>query len=189
MHDVSGSGNDGDIGSKVKVGQSFGGGKGYQFVRFANEAQDAERLVLVRSWSLNPGDRDVDMSVRVQTWDGDEANIAQKGEAGSPGGFYKVEITKGKPGCFFKGSLAKREAWWTGTINDGKIHTITCAKRDNRVTISVDGQAPVTKWGRVGTISNNKPLSIGGKFGCNPDAGNECDYFVGKLGGLAITFG
>ena len=189
MHDMSGLGNDGDIGSKVKPGRSFGGGKGYQFLRFAGEARDANRLVLVRSWSLNPGARDVDMTVRVKTFDGQEANIAQKGEAGAPGGFYKVEMTKGKPGCFFKGNLAKREAWWNGKINDGKIHTITCTKRHNKVTISVDGRPPVTKWGRVGTISNNKPLSIGGKFGCNPAAGNECDYFVGKLGGLSIAFG
>jgi hypothetical protein len=190
MVDQSGRGHNGAIGDKVQPGQSLGSGVGYTFPSPQVVSQDRSRLVVVSSRAaLNPGESDVQLTVRIQTSGAGEGNLMQKGQAGAPGGFYKVEITKGRPGCYFRGSLGTREAWWPTKINDGNVHTIECHRRSNRVDISVNGQPSVTKWGRTGSISNAAPLVLGGKYSCNPGAGNECDYYTGKLSNLRLTIG
>ncbi len=186
MDDSAGA-NDGRIGSRVKPGAVIGTGLGYQFTSPGDDVADRSALVLVRdSPTLDPGDRSMRINVELATTDSD-ANLLLKGQAGTPGGRYKVEINAGYPSCQFQGSVRERHATWHTKITDGRRHTIVCEKLADRVRISVDGGTPVTAWNAVGSISNGKELSIGGKSECNATT-VDCDYFTGTIGSASITF-
>ncbi len=187
MDDSAGA-NDGRIGSRVKPGAVFGAGLGYKFTSPGDDVADRSTLVLVPdSATLDPGDRNVRIRIELATTDSD-ANLLLKGQAGTPGGRYKVEINAGYPSCQFQGSVRERHATWHTKITDGRRHTIVCEKLADRVRISVDGGTPVTAWNGVGSISNAKELSIGGKSECNATT-VDCDYFTGTIGSASITFG
>jgi len=188
MDDWSSYNNDGVIGSGVKSGVAFGTDTGYEFTSPGETVDGNDTpLVLVKdSSSLDPGSRNMQITVEVVTTDAD-ANLLQKGQAGTYGGHYKVEINAGKPACQFRGSVRERLTTWHTKINDGKPHTIVCTKLGDRSRISVDGATAITHWGGVGTISNAKKLSIGGKWECNGTT-VDCDYYTGLMGRALITF-
>lgn len=191
MVDSSGLGNHGTTGSKVRTGVPYGSWRGYEFSGSADYVRDREHLVLVPdgAGTLDPGSRNITMSVEVTTTDSN-ANILQKGQAGTPGGYYKLEINAGKPACQFRGSLRERTVTGPARIDDGQPHTIACTKTANSVKITVDGRS-VTLYRSdgffsVGTMSNGKPLSIGGKYECSSTV--DCDYFAGRLGSARVAF-
>lgn len=187
MHDSSAYHKDGTIGSKVSSGASYGSGRGYRFTSPGSTTANRAHLVTVPHTSThNPGSRSMHIIVEVATYDSG-ANLLQKGQAGTSGGFYKVEINSGRPACSFTGSIRQRLVTWHSSITDGRPHRIVCDKYSDRVRISVDGKSPVTAWNGVGSISNYKPVSIGGKYECN--AGSvSCDYLTGTIGSARITF-
>jgi hypothetical protein len=187
MDDAAGA-NDGRIGSRVKTGVTFGKGRGYSFTSPGDSVADRSALVLVPdSSALDPGDRNVNITIEVATTDVD-GNLLQKGQAGTYGGRYKVDISSGYPECQFQGSIRERHATWHTKINDGRPHTIVCERLADRVRISVDGGTPVIAWNATGTIANAKELSLGGKPECNGTT-VDCDYLTGRIGSARITFG
>lgn len=189
MQDSSANNHDGKIGSKVRTGVAVSTTKGYRFNGGDGSTADTSRLVLVDdAASLNPGSRNMHIEVQIRTTSGADANLLQKGQAGTWGGMYKVELNAGKPACYFTGDVRQRIVTWGSKVNDGAVHTIKCDKLSDRIRISVDGKPPVTAWNGVGSIRNYKKVAIGGKHECNPGAGVDCDYYTGDIGYARITF-
>ncbi len=111
-------------------------------------------------------------------------NVLQKGQSGTKGGFYKVEINRGKVVCLFRGS-GGQAAIGSPKLWDGKLHTVTCDRTATGVTMTVDGRQTARTNRRTGTIGNTAPLVIGGKPWCNQTT-VECDYYAGFVGRVQV---
>ena len=193
MYDGSSGRHNGYIGSLVRVHQYMADGKvGYEFPGGSQpNTQHSNTVTVKAATSQNPGSDDLHIQYYVQTTQTTGVNFLQKGQAGAGGGFYKVEMTGGKAGCYFSGSTLQREAWSTTSINDGRVHKVDCYKTDTYIEVVVDGANPVKAWGRMGSVYNYADLSIGGKETCtkNADGSPNCDYFSGYLRGPLIQIG
>jgi len=189
MDDATANNNNGAVGTRVSMRVPYGSSYGYEF-RGSGDVRNRENVVLVNdSSTLDPGTRNVTLSVEVTTTDSN-ANIMQKGQAGTPGGYYKVEINSGRPGCQFYGTNKEKNYTWPTAINNGRPHTIVCKKYGSYITITVDGVTSKPQYtagaASIGSISNAKQLVIGGKAECG--SGVSCDYFAGKVGSARVTF-
>jgi Laminin G domain len=183
MHDSSGSGLDGRIGSAVQTGAVASGATGYRWPGPDPHVYRPERLVTVTSSRLNPR-RDVfAVTIRMSTRAGNQ-NIIQKGQAHTPGGMFKIDMLRGHVICMFKGSRGKVAIGSRQTVWDGAWHTVRCSHLAGGVRIAVDGVRR-TNRGATGYIANNWALSIGGKLRCDPPA-VECDYYVGLLDRVTV---
>ena len=83
------------------------------------------------------------------------------------GGFNRKEVTSGSK------------------LNDGELHTITCERVDGMLRLWVDGTMVDEKGNFTVNISNNQPLSIGGKTNCD-NVNTSCDYFTGWIDDISI---
>jgi hypothetical protein len=110
MHDSSGSGLNGTIGSAVVTGDVTDGATGYRWLS-ANRWNTAhpERLIKVTSSKLNPGTENFTVIMRFNTGSFGDQNIIQKGQAKTSGGMWKIPLFDGKIGCNFLG-VAHRSA-------------------------------------------------------------------------------
>ncbi|MGH2597702.1 MAG: LamG-like jellyroll fold domain-containing protein [Actinomycetota bacterium] len=184
--DGSGHGLSGTIGSAVVTGWVVDGATGYHwpFTLQNQPPPKPERLVQVPSDALNPGTHDYAVTVRFRTTHSG-GNIIQKGQAGSPTGYFKWQDPKGRLSCLFRGlvngSLVGTSVN-SGTLlmNDGVWHTVTCTRTTNAITMVIDGTTTRTKSGATGSISNRVPLTIGGKLNCD-QVSVTCDYFSGDI--------
>ena len=185
MVDSSGNGRNGVIGANVQEGTALqGGGTGYRFpyLRPNTPPADPEHLVVVpHSNALNPGTGDFAVEFRMRTTH-NFGNVIQKGQAGSPGGYWKFEQPSGKIACLFKGSAGRSTATAGSTVrvNDGNWHTVRCERTATMVTMIIDGVVTMRNRNRTGTIANTRPLTIAGKGNCD-QVEITCDYFVGDL--------
>ena len=200
--DSSGNGHTGSVGSKVVTGAPMDGSTGYLFDGPTAVDGDASDLVSVPyAVTLNPGLANIHLSLQVQTTQTTEANFMQHGQAGAPGGFYKIEMTGGQAGCYVAGVLSdgtyfQREAWsGSKRINDGAVHTLDCYKTSEYLEIDVDGVAAGRSYfdATLGNISvgNYAGVSIGGKGTCTKVVGTgapNCDYVNGLLRDVRIAF-
>lgn len=179
MRDSAGS-NDGSLHS-VTLGRPGLSGTSYGF-------DGAHSYATVPSnASLNPGTSDMSFTVHVRytvtppsgaTTDYD---ILRKGVSATKGGFYKLEIRPDNRGvCRFAGSTADILVHAGPALNDGKWHTITCARTAKSVTMTIDGHA-YTHAHATGKISNTAALVIGAKPGS--------DYYQGDLDEVAVRIG
>jgi hypothetical protein len=184
---------DGSIGSAVQTGVSQSGATVYRWSAVNPTAPPAkpERLVRVSDSRLNPGSRDYAVTVRFRTT-ASAGNMIQKGQAQTPGGFFKWEIPGGRLSCLFtsrdsSGNLrGQRSAQAPRPLNDGAFHTVRCEKTADRVTLTIDGDTVVrSSAGTIGPISNTMPLSIGGKSQCD-QVTVDCDYFAGDIDWVRI---
>jgi hypothetical protein len=140
----------------------------------------ANRLVIVGDSSvLDPGTSDYAVTVRFKTARA-ASNIVQKGQATTPGGYWKVEIHNGLATCLFKGSSGQRSVLSTSRVNNGVFHTVRCDRTSNSVSITVDGAKQRTITGPTGSISNSLEMAIGGKSRCNQTTVG-CDFFAGDI--------
>ena len=189
MADSGPNGLTGQIGTGVQTGVAIGSSVGYRFTPSATPS-DAGLVSVPYSAKYDPMSQNVRITLQVATTQTTEANFIQNGEAGTAGGFYKVEMTGGKAGCYFSGSIRQREAWSTVKINDGQVHTITCYKTDTFVQVLVDGANSVKAWDDTGSVYNYKAMSIGGKSACTTTTAGlpNCDYFDGVLSDIQIVF-
>jgi Laminin G domain len=181
MLDSSGHGRRGLIGDHVLTGvvvNANTGNKGYQWPA-APPGKDIERLVQVNRSAMNPFRNTFSVRFRLKT-PATEGNIIQKGQATTPGGMWKVELSEGRAVCTFKGSAGRGAIGSRHTVATDTWHTVQCIRRTRRVTIIVDGEFPRNTWHRTGLIDNAAPLTIGGKKECNPPA-VSCEYYVGLL--------
>ncbi len=140
---------------------------------------------------LNPGARDYAVTVRFRTTT-TAGNIIQKGQALTPGGFFKWQIPAGRLSCLFlsrdsQGNVVgQREVHAPRALNDGSWHTVRCEKTVDQVTMTIDGSTVVRSGtGPIGPIANTMPLSIGGKYQCD-EVTVDCDYFVGDIDWVRI---
>jgi len=187
MRDKSGHHIDGSIGSHVVVG---GGVYRWRFRSPTQPPADPERIVTVpHRRVLNPGRGFYAVRFRYKTTQ-PFGNLIQKGQAGAPGGYFKIENPNGIIQCKFRGR--KADGTWGALVaksptklSDGTFHTIRCERRRTSVKMYVDGVLRVTRRGNTGTIVNTRPISIGGKLNCD-NVTKTCDYFTGTLDHVRI---
>jgi hypothetical protein len=188
MHDSSGSGLDGTIGSAVETGVVANGATVYRWPS-GNRWGSAhpERLIRVDSSRFNPGTADFVVVMRFNTSSTGDQNIIQKGQAKTTGGMWKIPLFGGRIGCGFKGVVHRSAVWSRETVADGQWHTVRCERRSTGVTITVDGGAPKTNRVWTGSISNSWALAIGGKPKCDGGVTVGCDYFVGSIDWITVS--
>jgi hypothetical protein len=167
MHDSSSNGIDGHIGDHVVTGYQHGGATGYRWPYVAPNRPPADRQHLVTVWDdrLNPRRRVFAVTVRFRTTR-DFGNTIQKGQSGTPGGYFKWQIPNGKLTCLFRGVVNGRvvgKAVNSGKrrLNDGRWHTVTCRRTRDGLTMTIDHRKTRRAIGWTGRIENSKPLSIG----------------------------
>jgi hypothetical protein len=197
MADSSGHGFTGDVGSRVRTGVPTPSGRGYAF-RGHGRDQDASLVVVVPDRErLDAGTRPFAVTVRFKT-SVKGPNLVQKGQSGEAGGYWKVEVHKGWPTCFFRDSSGRTKAigfvdgLQSLRVDDHRWHTVRCERRADRVRILLD---PGTRYGatrqvsgRIGDVDNTRPVVIGGKLDCSgADVG--CDYLTGRIDWIRIQRG
>lgn len=187
MHDSSGHGLSGRIGDEVGTGAHYSGALGYRFGRLEPDTPPTHPhhvVIVPSSRLLDPGTGDFAITMRLRTVY-QFGNIIQKGQATVPGGSWKLQIPNGHVQCWFRGSEGQVLVTAPQQINDGRWHIIRCERTSERVSLAIDGRTAAGKYGATGRISNNWPLSIGGKTECDQRRVG-CDYFAGDLDYVAI---
>jgi len=190
MVDSSGHVN-GTIGSAVVTGFTFNGATGYHwpFTSPTQPPAKPERIVQASSSTLNPGSGNYTVAIRYRTTK-HFGNIVQKGQAGSSGGYFKLENPNGKLTCVFRGTNSsgnfQRKQVVSGVLSDGKWHVARCARTAKALTLTIDGKVVATARGSSGNISNTRPISIGGKLNCD-QVHTTCDYFTGDIDYVKIS--
>ena len=139
--------------------------------------------------NLNPGAANIEIEARVDTTTppaaGESYDIIRKGNSGTIGGYYKIEL-RGKTGggmnaaCIFK-DQNKAVATAIAPVPSTGWLTITCAKTPSTVTLTAGGTTRTTS-GAVGAIANTAGVSIGGK-------GDGTDVFTGLMDYVRISIG
>ncbi|MEU4218163.1 laminin G domain-containing protein [Actinoplanes sp. NPDC026623] len=190
MADSSGNRLTGRIGLEVGTGTQISGATGYRFDRLEPDSPPTHpgHLVTVSDSSdLDPGTRDFTLTVRLRTVH-KFGNIVQKGQATVSGGNYKMQLPGGLPECLFRGSTTTLLVHSPVRVNDGRWHTVRCARTGSGLAMTVDGSVVARKPGWTGTIANSWPLTIGGKPSCDQiEVG--CDYYAGDLDYVQIEAG
>lgn len=187
MLNDAGSGLDGTIGTTVQTGVTVLGRTGYRFPLKGRLSYDPARLVTVPDAgnALDPGTRTYTIKWRMR-FNTSYGNILQKGQSGTPGGYFKVQAPRGVVQCLFRDGTGFDRTVSSGRpLNDDRWHYLKCTRSSTAVTMTVDGVLTSTSSGAVGDISNDYPLSIGGKYNCNQTS-VSCDYFVGDLDRVEI---
>jgi concanavalin A-like lectin/glucanase superfamily protein len=163
----------------VQIGQPGVLGHGYRFT--------GSSLISVSSKALNPGAIPFSINAHVNFTQKPSAivgdyDLVRKGLSATSGGDYKMEIFPGGNAyCYFRGSSGSAEVSGGGNLADGRWHTITCAKQDNKVVLTVDGKTSSSS-GKVGSISNSASLLIGGQSG-------GIDPYSGLMDEVSIDIG
>ena len=160
MTDSSGNGNNGVVDpSASRAGRSTTGATGYNWAYRSPTAPPAspERVVQVPDNSaLEPVNDDFTIEIRFRFTD-KFGNMAQKGQAQTPGGQWKIQMPGGVPSCLFKGSAGQVATGALTAMDDGEWHTLTCVLNSTGVTMYVDGVYRNKKNGTVGTLDNTLP--------------------------------
>jgi Laminin G domain len=188
--DSSGNNINGTIGTSITPNGAY---QSFPQVKrgFNNATFDPQHLDVINDPRTNPGTSDFIVTVRVKIAKPSDAfgNIMQKGQTGSPTGFWKIELdgpVRGEVFCGFRSIVSgvTTNGGIRSPINiaDNQWHIVTCERGPGFVSTTVDGH--VTKQGNspTGAITNNVPLTIGGKLNCTAATVNhDCDYFVGQI--------
>jgi hypothetical protein len=136
--------------------------------------------------TLDPGAGSFAVTVRFRTTRSYE-NIVQKGQSGTSGGLWKVEIHNGELRCLYRGSGGSGGVGVRGA-NDGGWHTAACVRRDGRVRLELDGREVASTVDDAGTVANSWELAIGGKSRCNQTT-VSCDLFSGDIDWVRVDDG
>lgn len=197
MIDSSGNGLHGTIGDEVTQPVTFtdstgATGTGHRFAVLLPADPDQprpEHINLVPDDpQLDPDAQDYAITIRFRkTYS--FGNIIQKGQNQTVGGYFKIEMPGETASCLFKDSTGVTGGVTTPAginVRDGNWHVLRCERNRNEVLLFVDGVQVAKTGATLGTIANNRPLSIAGKSNCNPfpTDGSEsvtCDYFIGDI--------
>jgi hypothetical protein len=160
MHDAAG-GNDGAIGQGITTGQGI--------YKFTGQGE----VLIPNAPALNPGLRSFEMTARVAVAPHNKSDysIVQKGLY-HQGGQWKMQVTWNVAICTFGLQIVNGPL-----LTGGTFHTVSCIRNPDNIQVVVDGRT-VTKEGRVGNLTNNFPVTVGGK---PPNHQNSHDYFVGQM--------
>ena len=182
----------GTIGSAIQTGYKFDGATAYHWVFASPTAPPAkpERIAQANSSTLNPGSGNYAVKLRYRTTK-HFGNIVQKGQAGSSGGYFKLENPNGRLTCVFRGTnssgnFQRKQVVSPRVLSDGKWHVARCARTSTGLTLQIDGSVVATAKGSTGRISNTRPISIAGKLNCD-QVTTTCDYFTGDIDYVKIT--
>ena len=191
MVDSSGHVN-GSIGSDVVTGFTFNGATGYHWPFTSPTQPPAKpgRIVQASSSTLNPDSGNYTVELRYRTTK-HFGNIVQKGQAGSSGGYWKIENPNGNLTCVFRGtnssgSFLRRQVVSPTVLSDGSWHVARCSRTSTALTLTIDGKLVATAKGSTGNITNSRPLTIGGKLNCD-QIKTTCDYFTGDIDYITIS--
>jgi Laminin G domain len=185
--DSSGNGLNGTIGTSIALNGA------YQtfptITRGSGGTVDPQHLDIINSPLLNPGTSDFIVTVRllIPSVAASLGNVMQKGQTGTVGGFWKIQLDTGNGHviCEFVSPTGSGGIASSQVVADDQWHTVTCERSATTVSTTVDGVT--TQVARtVGAISNNIPLSIGGKSLCTATPMHDCDYFVGSIQSVQI---
>ncbi len=153
---------------------------------------DPQHLDVIQSPLLNPGTSDFIVTVRLRIANVVQSygNVMQKGQTGTVGGFWKIQLDggNGRVLCEFVSPTGSGGIRSAQVVADNQWHTVTCERSATAVSTTVDGVT--TRLVRsVGNIANTKPLSIGGKASCSATPHHDCDYFIGSIDYVQIQAG
>jgi len=153
---------------------------------------DPQRLDIISSSLLNPGTSSfsVTFRLRIPSLAASFGNVMQKGQTGTPGGFWKVQLDggQGRVLCSFVSPTGSGSIRNPKIIADNQWHIVSCRRTPTYVATIVDGvYATIAR--QVGNISNTWPLSIGGKSSCSATHHHDCDYFIGNIDYVQVTRG
>jgi hypothetical protein len=166
---------------------------------------------------MNPGTSTFIVTVRllIRKQSDSFGNIMQKGQTGSPTGFWKIQLDGGGGYvfCGFRSIVGgvttnggvRDKINSTAYLANNQWHDVTCERGYTMVNgqwttfvsttvCSVFGTVTCTTARQmqpvgqmVGDITNNVPLTIGGKANCTAATqDHDCDYFVGDLATVMI---
>jgi hypothetical protein len=188
-NDSSGSGIDGKVGSDITTGIRYDGATAYRFPTWGRYEVRPQHLVIIpNNDRLNPGTSAYAVTVRFRTAR-DYSNVVQKGQGGTPGGNWKVEVYGGVVRCLFHAGNGTSVAVASkGRIDDGRWHTVRCGRSGATASMYVDGALQSTRSGISGSLANTYPVAIGGKYRCDQSR-VICDYFAGDVDYLRIQKG
>jgi hypothetical protein len=182
LADSGPNGLDGTIGTSISLNgsdQTFP-----PITRGTGGTVDPQHLDTIYSDLLNPGTSDfiVTVRLRIPSVAASLGNVMQKGQTGTPGGFWKIQLDggAGRVLCSFVSPTGSGSVRSAQIVADNQWHTVTCERTATEVSTTVDGVASTIKKS-VGDISNNQPLSIGGKHLCSATPHHDCDYFIGSI--------
>jgi hypothetical protein len=146
----------------------------------APAAPSARLHVVPDRASLDPGTQGFAVEVRFRTHAGNR-NIMQKGQSGTTGGFWKIEISGGVATCVFRGSKGSVGMKSTSSVEDSKWHVVRCVRlAAGGAELYLDGVRQARTSTVSGLIDNKIELAIGGKSRCN-NTTVSCDYFHGDI--------
>jgi hypothetical protein len=180
MVDSVGS-NNGEL-SQVTLGLPGFSGSAYGFDGSSSFAK------VPSSAALNPGTQRISFTMHVNYTksppDGSttDYDLLRKGESGTSGGFYKLEIrTDNMAVCRFVDSRGHDTLVHAGPkLNTGTWHTLTCIKTHSEVRLVVDGTTFRTS-APSGSIANSDPLYLGAK--------PENDHYNGRMDEVSVNVG
>jgi len=180
--DSSGNGLNGTIGTSITLNGSY---QTFPHVtRGTGGTIDPQHLDTINSSQLNPGTADfiVTVRLRIPSLAASLGNVMQKGQTGTPGGFWKIQLDggNGRILCEFVSPTGSGGIRSAQVVADNQWHTVTCERSATQITTTVDGVTTTIKH-VVGNIVNTQPLSIGGKHNCAAVPNHDCDYFIGNI--------
>ena len=178
------------IGNEVQTGISASGATGYRFPWLKPNTPPAHPGHLVSipdDPSVDPLDGYYSLTIRYRTRSR-FGNLIQKGQAKAAGGQFKIQLPKGQPACYYKGSQGRAGVRGPTSLADGRWHVLTCTRSANAVELTVDGQRVGRKNRASGNIDNGAPITVGGKPRCD-QIKITCDYFAGMVDYVRITGG
>jgi len=158
---------------------------------FNNATFDPQHLDVVNDPRTNPGTSDFRVTARIKIAKPADSfgNVMQKGQTGSASGFWKMELdgpTRGLVFCGFR-SIVNGVTTNGGirspvNVADNQWHIVTCERGPGFVSTTVDGHVTIQRNHPTGSITNNVPLTIGGKLNCTAATlHHDCDYFEGQI--------
>jgi len=186
LHDSGPDKIHGTIGSAVTTGAVVDGAVAHHRSTVDPDISplDPERLaVVIDDDRLDPADGGHVLTVRLRTTS-PFGNVVQKGQSGTVGGFFKLEINSGRVSCLHRGDLGTVSIT-SGRIDDGLWHSVTCRRGVDWVELAVDDAAVGRRDGPIGTTNNRSPVTIGGKGRCDQRTVG-CDYFSGDLDAVRV---
>ena len=171
-----------------------------QVVRgFNNATFDPQHLDVINDPRTNPGTSDFKVTARIKIAKPSDAfgNIMQKGQTGTPTGFWKMELdgpTRGLVFCGFRSIVngVTTNGGVRSPINvaDNQWHIVTCERGPGFVSATIDGHVTTQQGHPTGAITNTVPLTIGGKLNCTAaTVDHDCDYFEGQIDYVQIQTG
>ena len=184
LRDAGPNGLDGTIGSSVDT--ALPSAHSWDTVAPDSSPLDPGRLDLVpHDPALNPDAERFAVLVRLRTTS-PQANVVQKGQSATSGGFFKIDMGDGRVACLFKGAQGTLHVRSAQRIDDGDWTDVHCERSAGSLSLRIDGVLVDRRDGSTGTVANTWPLSIAGKWSC--DQGSVgCDYFSGALDRVLVA--